>query len=80
MAGEQRCYGLSDDTALAMGVCRDNTGKLLETDVSKVTQIEIGCDVARFGDDKTCIGYRVNEKVEIYKKYNGQDTNWTASM
>ena len=41
---------------------------------------EIGCDVARFGDDKTCIGYRVNEVVQIYRKYNGKDTTWTASM
>ena len=35
--------------------------------------------MARFGDDKTCIGYRVNEAAKIFKKYNGKDTNWTAS-
>lgn len=40
--------------------------------------IHIGCDVARFGDDKTVIGYKVNEKVEIFKKRNGQDTMKTA--
>ena len=39
----------------------------------------IGCDVARSGDDKTCIDYRENESVKIYKKYNGRDTTWTAS-
>ena len=40
--------------------------------------IHIGCDVARFGDDKTVIGYRTDEKVTIYKKRNGQDTMKTA--
>lgn len=40
--------------------------------------IHIGCDVARFGDDKTVIGYKVNEKAEIYRKRQGQDTMKTA--
>lgn len=40
--------------------------------------ISIGCDVARFGDDKTVIGYRVDEKVEFWKKRRGQDTMKTA--
>ena len=40
--------------------------------------IQIGCDVARFGDDKTCIGFRVDEKVEFYQKIRGQDTQKTA--
>ncbi len=40
--------------------------------------IHIGCDVARFGDDKTVVGYRINEKVEFYKKRQGQDTMKTA--
>jgi hypothetical protein len=70
---------LSDATAKAFGVYRNDAGVLLPVDTSGVTQIDIGCDVARFGDDKTCIGYRVNEVTKIYKKYNGQDTNWTAS-
>lgn len=70
---------LSDDTAKALGVYRNNAGELQPPEVKGVMQIDIGCDVARFGDDKTCIGYRVNEKVMFYKKYNGQDTNWTAS-
>lgn len=29
--------------------------------------------------DKTVIGYKINEKVEFYKKYNGQDTMRTAA-
>lgn len=70
---------LSDATAKAFGQYRDSSGNLQPADVSGVKLIEIGCDVARFGDDKTCIGYRVNEVVQIYKKYNGKDTTWTAS-
>ena len=42
--------------------------------------IQIGCDVARFGDDKTVIGYRVDEKVDFYKKRHGQDTMTTADQ
>ncbi|MCR5823752.1 MAG: DEAD/DEAH box helicase family protein [Lachnospiraceae bacterium] len=71
---------IPDRTAKALGVYRNNKGELLPADPSAgVDVISIGCDVARFGDDKTCIGYRVNEVVKIFKKYNGQDTTWTAS-
>lgn len=41
-------------------------------------QVHIGCDVARFGDDKTVIGYKVDEQVRFYKKRQGQDTMRTA--
>lgn len=40
--------------------------------------IHIGCDVARFGNDKTVVGYKINEKAEFYKKRQGQDTMKTA--
>lgn len=40
--------------------------------------IHIGCDVARFGDDKTIISYRTDERVSIHRKINGQDTMRTA--
>lgn len=40
--------------------------------------VHIGCDVARFGDDKTVIGYKVDEKATLYKKRQGQDTMKTA--
>ncbi|WP_286167092.1 terminase B [Clostridium sp. D33t1_170424_F3] len=40
--------------------------------------IHIGCDVARFGDDKTVIGYKVDERVTFYKKRRGQDLMKTA--
>lgn len=70
---------MSAETAKAFGKYRNRNGEVQPRDTSGVQKIEIGCDVARFGDDKTCIGYRVNEVVKIFKKYNGQDTNWTAS-
>lgn len=40
--------------------------------------VHIGCDVARFGDDKTVIGYKVDEKVFFHQKIQGQDTVRTA--
>jgi hypothetical protein len=40
--------------------------------------IRIGCDVARFGDDKTVIGAKIDEKATIEKKRQGQDTMKTA--
>ena len=70
---------MSDVTAKALGKYRNDAGILQTADVRGVTHIQIGCDVARFGDDKTCIGFRVNEVVQLFKKYNGQDTSWTAS-
>lgn len=70
---------MSVATAKALGMYRNQMGILQPADVKGVEQIDIGCDVARYGDDKTCIGYRINEVVTIYKKYNGQDTVWTTS-
>ena len=40
--------------------------------------IHIGCDVARFGDDRTVIGYKVDAKVELPHNVRGQDTMKTA--
>lgn len=42
------------------------------------SSIHIGCDVARYGDDKTVIGYKLDEKVEFHKRRSGQDTMKTA--
>lgn len=70
---------LSTATAKALGEHRNDHGEKIPIDVSEVYRIDIGSDVARFGDDKSCIGYRINEVVKIFKKYNGQDTTWTAS-
>lgn len=41
--------------------------------------LDIGVDVARFGDDKTVIGYRADGIVKFYKKRHGQDTMATAN-
>ncbi len=41
--------------------------------------IHIGCDVARFGNDKTVIGYKIDEKAVIHKRRQGQDTMRTAA-
>lgn len=42
-------------------------------------QLHIGCDVARYGDDKTVIGYKANEVAFFHKKINGQDLMRTAA-
>lgn len=70
---------LTDATAKAVGQYRSESGAIQARDTSGVELISIGVDCARFGDDKSVIGYRINEYVRIYKKYNGRDTNWTAS-
>lgn len=44
----------------------------------KIYSVDIGCDVARFGNDKTVIAYKINELCKIYKKINGKDTVWTS--
>ena len=46
--------------------------------LTKPVKIDIAVDVARFGDDKTVIAYKVNEKVTIYNKVNGRDLMATA--
>lgn len=40
--------------------------------------IEIGVDVARFGDDKTYIFMRAGNKVVNYKRFTKVDTQWIA--
>ena len=44
----------------------------------EATRIDIGCDVARYGDDRTVIGYKVDEKAMFYKRKSGQDLMQTA--
>lgn len=68
---------LEPETAKALGCFFDDKGRKI-IDRSGVDSIDIGCDVARFGDDRTVIGYKINEAAKIFKKYNGQDTTWTA--
>lgn len=68
---------MEKETALAFGVYVSESGEKIR-DVRGVLTIDIGCDVARFGDDRTCITFKVNEVVQIYKKYNGKNTVWTT--
>lgn len=42
------------------------------------TSIHIGCDVARFGDDQTVIGCKIDQFVSLPHKTRGQDTMKTA--
>lgn len=41
-------------------------------------KIDIAVDVARYGDDKTVIGYKVNERAYIHEKTRGRDLMSTA--
>lgn len=63
---------IPEDTQAALGI------NGYRQDPSKIYRADIGCDVARFGDDRTCITYIINEVVKIYKKVNGKNTTWTA--
>lgn len=68
---------MEDCTAKALGKYIDDNGKK-HSDRNGIYSIDIGCDVARFGDDKTVIGYKLNEVAKIYKQMNGMDTTWTS--
>ena len=68
---------VSEDTLKGIGTFFDNDGNRIHMP-EKIVSADIGCDVARFGSDKTVISYKLNEMARIYKKYNGQDTTWTA--
>ena len=71
---------VTEDTLKALGEYVDDKGQRWKQDPAKIQLAEIGVDCARFGDDKTCIGYRINECCRFYKKANGQDTVWTAAQ
>lgn len=68
---------MEPETAKAFGTYINENGNKVKN-CSGVYSIDIGVDVARFGDDKTVIGYKINEAARFYKKINGQDTTWTA--
>lgn len=66
-----------DDVFIPLSLC-ERSVMTEYTPRKKPNAIHIGVDVARFGDDKTCIGYKVDEKAEFYRKRRGQDTMMTA--
>ncbi len=68
-----------DDVFIPLSLIEANIMAEIEAD-EKVISIDIGCDVARFGDDKTVIGYKVGKCAHIYNKFNGQDTMKTAKI
>lgn len=68
---------ISEDTLKGIGEYTDCSGRKVH-EPEKIVSADIGCDVARFGDDKTVISYKLNEMLKLYKKYHGQDTTWTA--
>jgi phage terminase large subunit len=50
----------------------------MERNIKAEGNIEIGIDVARFGDDKTTLYKRQGMKVIAFKEFTGQDTQRTA--
>lgn len=76
-----RVYGefplQEDDVFIPLSLCENSV--MSEPKKKAIENIDLACDVARFGDDKTVIGYKINEKIDFYKKYNGQDTMRTAA-
>ena len=66
-----------DDVFIQLSLLEDSTNA--EPDEGPVESIHIGCDVARYGNDKTVIAYKINETVKIEKKINGQDLMRTAA-
>ncbi len=68
-----------DDVFIPLSVIEKSVTDGKDVKVLEARTIDIGCDVARFGDDKTVIGFKINEKAEFFKKRHGQDTMRTAA-
>lgn len=68
-----------DDVFIPLSLIETSIMTELPTN-EKVLTIDIGCDVARFGDDKTVIGYKIDKQAFIHSKINGQDTMKTAKI
>lgn len=73
-----RVYGefptQEDDVFISLTDIEQSINTDYNLDDEVINSIDIGVDVARFGDDKTVISYKVNKKVFIYKKYQGYNT------
>ena len=76
-----RIYGdfpeQEDDVFITLSALEQSANTVVDEKPAPVT-VRIGCDVARYGDDKTIIGVKVDEKVSFYEKAQGQDTMRTA--
>lgn len=49
------------------------------TELEETPMIDIGCDVARKGNNKTVIMYKINKYCDVYKQYTGKRTTRTAA-
>ena len=74
-------FPLQEDDVFIPLALLEASAKYTEQDPegTEIESIHIGCDVARFGDDKTVIGYKVNKRITFYKRIRGQDTMRTAA-
>lgn len=76
-----RIYGdfpeQEDDVFITLSALERSANTVIDEKPVPVT-VRIGCDVARYGDDKTIIGVKVDENVSFYEKAQGQDTMRTA--
>ncbi len=69
-----------DDVFIPMELILTSTSSVKDFEEPEIPDlIHIGCDVARFGDDKTVNRFtKSNEKADIVCKRQGQDTMKTA--
>lgn len=54
------------------------SNRIDEKETEECTVLNIGCDVARFGDDKTVISPRIGSKIFPFRKYTKKSTMETA--
>ncbi len=66
-----------DDVFLKMYLI--DKGVNTDTIEEPIVSIDIASDIARFGEDKTVIAFKINKKVQLYKKIRGQDLMKTAA-
>lgn len=67
------------DALLSLEAVEHATASIIpESTLKGIQRLHIGCDVARFGDDRTVITARLGPKVYMPNKYQGQDTMETT--
>lgn len=71
---------LSGDTVMDLGAVEDAQARTLPVAVpAQQNDAVIGCDVARFGSDRTIIASRHGARIRIREAYSGRDTTHTAA-
>ena len=66
------------DVFIALQLLEDSIKLEIESEDEKIERIDIGVDVARFGDDCTVIAHKIDKKIPILYVRNGQDTMKTV--